>query len=147
MEFMDEKNALVGDGGTLRIAAGDEIARKLAMLIEGECEGLGATRAAGKHGYSRQRYYQVLRAFNRDGALGLVSQKRGPKTKHRRTDEAVRQVIRHRFLDPDASAAVIAQKMRQTGFVLSERSVYRILADYGLQKKTAPMSSRGAADD
>ena len=30
----------------------------------------------------------------------------------------VRQVIRHRFLDPDATAEVIAQKLRQSGFDL-----------------------------
>jgi hypothetical protein len=45
-------------------------------------------------------------------------------------------VIRHRFLDPEASAGVIAQKLRQTGFVISTRSVERAIADFGLQKQT-----------
>jgi hypothetical protein len=53
----------------------------------------------------------------------------------------VRQVIRYRFLDPEASADVIAQKLRQTGFVISTRSVERVIGDYGLQKKTLSMSS------
>ena len=60
---------------------------------------------------------------------------RGPKHNYRRTDELVRQVIRHRFLDPEASADVIAQKLRQTGLPISTRSVERVIADYGLQKK------------
>ena len=49
-------------------------------------------------------------------------------------DDAI--VIRHRFLDPDASAEVIAQKLAQTHQLLSIRSVQRVIADYGLQKKT-----------
>ena len=49
-------------------------------------------------------------------------------------------MIRHRFLDPDASAEVIAQKLRQTGFAISTRSVQRVIDEYGLQKKTLPMS-------
>jgi hypothetical protein len=48
----------------------------------------------------------------------------------------IRQVIRHRFLDPDASADVIAQKLRQAGFVVSTRTVERVIATFGLQKKT-----------
>jgi transposase len=124
-----------GPQGTLAVRTHDEITRKLAMLLEGECGGLGAKAAAEKYGYSRQRYYQLRRALRDQGASALQSEKRGPKTHYRRTDEAVRQVIRHRFLDPDASAAVIAQKLRQTGVRISQRSVGRVLEEYGLQKK------------
>ena len=41
--------------------------------------------------------------------------KTGPKSNYVRTDEVERQVIRHRFLDPDASVDIIAQKLRQAG--------------------------------
>ena len=64
------------------------------------------------------------------------NQKRGPKTNYVRTDEVERQVIRHRFLDPDATVDVIAQKLRQAGFPISTRSVDRVIEKYGLQKKT-----------
>ena len=36
----------------------------------------------------------------------------------------------------DASADVIAQKLRQAGFDISTRSVERVIEAYGLQKKT-----------
>jgi hypothetical protein len=49
-------------------------------------------------------------------------------------------VIRHRFLDPDATVDVIAQKLRQAGFSVSVRSVVRVIEEYGLQKKTLPLS-------
>lgn len=38
----------------------DEISRRLAMLLAGECEGFGATEAARRFKFSRQRYYQLL---------------------------------------------------------------------------------------
>jgi len=127
---------IVGPGGRLPVADDDEITRKLAMLIEGECEGLGPTRAASKYGYSRQHYTQLRKAYRERGAIALKSRKRGPKTHYRRTEEAVRQVIRHRFLDEDASAEVIAQKLRQCGWQISTRSVERVITQYGIQKKT-----------
>jgi transposase len=136
MQWNDQTHALGGPGGSLPVRAEDEITRKLAMLIEGECEGLGPLRAAEKFGFSKQRYFQLRQAFQEHGALALQSQRRGPKTHYRRTDEVVRQVIRHRFLDPEASAPVIGQKLRQAGQPISTRSVERVLAAYGLPKKT-----------
>ena len=126
-----------GPEGKLAIPVGDEAARKFAMLYEGLCGGLGATKAARKHGYTKQRFYQLRDDLKRDGLAGLQSEKRGPKTHYRRTDEVVRQVIRHRFLDPEASPQVIAQKLKQTGHAISLRSVQRVIQEYGLQKKTS----------
>jgi len=139
MQFDIQTRAIVGDHGTLSVVDGDTISRKLAMLIEGECEGIGPIKAAKKYGLTKQRYYQLYAAYQKNGAIALLSKPRGPKVNYRRTDELQRQVIRHRFLDPNASADVIAQKLRQTGFVISTRSVERVIADYGLQKKTLQM--------
>ena len=136
-----QSQLLIGEHGSLAVTENDEITRKLSMLIEGECEGLGPSKAAEKFGFSRQRYFQLRDAFTEYGAPALQSKTRGPKTNYRRTDEVVRQVIRHRFLDPEASAEVIAQKLRQTGFAISIRSVERVIAEYGLQKKTLSVPS------
>jgi len=127
---------LEGPSGTIALPLDDEVVRKLSMLFEGECEGLGATAAARKFGFTRARYYQLLARMQAAGAEALASAKRGPKAPSRRTSEIQRQVIRHRFLDPDASVEVIAQKLRQCGFVISARSVQRVVESYGLQKKT-----------
>jgi transposase len=133
------QRAFVGPGGSLDVLSNDEVSLKLSMLIEGECGELTPSQAAAKYGLSRQRYFQLRSAFHENGALGLISQKRGPKTNYRRTDELVCQAIRHRFLDPDASSDVIAQKLRQCGFKISKRSVDRIFEEFGLQKKTLQM--------
>ena len=127
---------LTGPAGSFLLPADDEITLKLAMIFEGQCEGSGPTKAASKFGYSKARYFQLLHLYQDHGALALHSKPTGPKSPYRRTDEVVRQVIRHRFLDPEASPEVIAQKLQQTHHLLSIRSVQRVIADYGLQKKT-----------
>lgn len=146
---MDSRGVfLVGPKGSISISEDDEITLKVGMLFEGECEGVGATRAARKFGYTRQRYYQILKLFHRQGAWALKSLKPGPKSNYRRTDEVIRQIIRYRFLDPQISPEVIAQKLVQCGFQIATRSVERVISEYGLQKKTAPMSSpKGTGND
>ena len=100
--------------------------------------------AAKKLGIGRSRYFQILRAYREKGAIGLQNTKRGPKSNYRRSDVVVKQIIRHRFLDPDASAEVIAQKLQQCGYNLSIRSVERTIQEYGLQKKTLPAPARSS---
>jgi len=133
---------LVAPKGSLKVEHNDEITLKLAMLYDGICEGIGPNKAAEKLGYTRQRYFQILNAFSKGGAIALKNKKTGPKTNYRRTDEVVKLVIRHRFLDPDASPEVIAQKLRQTGWEISNRSVVRIITQFGLQKKTPRLSTK-----
>jgi transposase len=141
MKFDVQTQRLFGDMGSLPVAEGDEVTRKLVMLIEGQCEGLGPSAAAKKYSYTKQRYFQLLHAYLEQGSAALSNRPRGPKRNYRRTSEVVRQVIRHRFLDPEASPHVIAQKLRQTGFLISIRSVERVIADYGLQKKTLQLAA------
>jgi len=133
---------LWGPHGALPLKENDEITLKLGMLFEGECEGIGPTKAAEKFGYTRQRYHQLLQQFKQGGAEALKRKKTGPKGNYRRTDEVVRQIIRYRFLDPKISSEVIAQKLVQGGYLIAIRSVERVISEYGLQKKTSFVSSR-----
>ena len=146
MVFQITADSFIGPHGSLSIDADDEVAKKLAMLIKGECGPDGPSLAAAEFGFSRQRYFQLRTLFHEKGAAGLVSHRRGPKNNYRRTREIVHQVVRYRFLDPDISAEVIAQKLRQNDFQISTRSVDRVLADFGLQKKTLPVPARPHVD-
>ena len=83
-----------------------------------------------------------VNGFIKDGSKALIPKKTGPKTNYVRTDNVVNQIIRHRFLDPDANAEVIAQKMRQTGIKVSKRTVERTITEHGLQKKTLPVQAQ-----
>jgi len=145
---IDSKNAsyLSGPRGSLPVREDDEITFKLAMLFEGQCEGIGPCEAAKKFGFTRQRYYQILQQFIEQGAKGLKGLKPGPKGDYRRTDEVVRQIIRYKFLDPQVSSEVISQKLNQNGFPIAIRSVERVISEYGLQKKTPYLSTRKRAD-
>ncbi|HUT32051.1 MAG TPA: hypothetical protein VNE39_01110 [Planctomycetota bacterium] len=145
-DFDLRTSRFVGPGGALPVSADDEVTRKLAMLVEGECGRAGPKATAERFGFSRQRYFQLRAAFLEQGAAALQSRPRGPKHHYRRSREAVCQAIRHRLLDPEASSAVIAQKLRQVGLRISKRSVDRIFAEFGLQKKTLPVPARPHAD-
>lgn len=144
IEIHEGKASLSGPKGSLPVREDDEITLKLAMLFEGECEGLGPANAAKKFGYTRQRYYQILDHYQAEGAKALQSRKRGPQRHYRRTGEVVRQIIRYRFLDPHISPEVIAQKLNQTGSLIATRSVERVISEYGLQKKTPSLPARAA---
>jgi transposase len=132
----DNQFLFEGPTGSLTIKPGDEVARKLAMLIEGKCMGLGPTKAAQKYDYTKQRFFQLFKDYQKGGSAALVSKKKGPKNNYVRTESNVSQVIRHQFLDPVANADVITQKMKQVGIKISKRSVERIIAEHGIQKKT-----------
>jgi transposase len=111
----------------------DRLSVKLAMLIEGHST-IGVHEAIKKYGYTEQRYYQLLDKYLKDGSQGLIDKKTGSDKKPVRTKEVVNQIIRLRFLDPIASAAVLAQKLTQTGYKVSKRSVERTITEFGLKK-------------
>ena len=129
------------DLNILKIDLDDKVSRKLLMLIEGTF-GIGVKKSIEKYDYTEQRYYQLLKAFQKDGSNALIDKKTGPKENSKRDDRMIQQIIRYRFLDPDASAAVISQKLKQTGNPVSVRSVERTIQEYGLQKKTLSVKSK-----
>jgi len=112
----------------------DSLCKKLAMLIEGHCT-IGVQSALQKYGYTEQRYYQLLRKYEQGGSQALLDKKPGSDKQPVRTRETLNQIIRLRFLDPFASADIIAQKLNQIGHKVSKRSVERTITEYGLQKK------------
>ena len=143
MPTTGKKTVLIqGPAGSLPVKFEDKLSRQLAMLFEGKCLGLGPTKAAQKYGYSKQRFFQILHAFVEGGSQALIPKKTGPKSNYVRTENVVAQIIRHRFLDPDAKAEVIAQKLKQSGITVSQRTVERTITDYGLQKKTLQVSAQ-----
>lgn len=123
------------DLGKLNISSEDKPTIKLLMLIEGTY-GIGVSKSIEKYGFSEQRYYQLKKSFMEIGSDALIDSKRGPKGNHVRNENVDKLIIRMRYLDPDSSAAVIAQKLNQQGIGISVRSVERTITEYGLQKKT-----------
>ena len=124
-----------GSRGKLDIHPDDIISKRLAMLIDSKCHGLGPSKAAQKYSYSIARYFQLQRAYKQGGAEALKDKKKGPKRNHVRTEVIENQIIRHRFLDPDAPGRIITQRLNQSGYRVSQRSVERTITKYGIQKK------------
>ena len=120
-------------GKDFKIGPNDRLSIKIAMLFEGHCT-IGVQEALEKYGYTEQRYYQLLNTYNREGIEGIRNKKRGSIRKTVRSKEVINQIIRYRFLDPDASAGVISQKLKQTGYSASVRSVERTITEFGLKK-------------
>jgi len=129
------KSEIVGPCGRLQLKEGDHAARKLVLLILGECLGEHVTDAAEACGYTRARYYQVQQDFLRGGTDALRRHKPGRTCNTVRTPDVEREIVRHVVLDPDAAARVVAQRMKQQGTDVSQRSVERTITEYGLQKK------------
>lgn len=120
----------------LTVSPQDPLLWKLSMILEAALStDKSVEEIAGKYGYTREYFYQVKSRLTSQGSLGLDDAPSGPKTNYARTPQITKQVILHRFLDPEANCQVIAQKMRQDGHPVSQRSVERIIGEYGLQKK------------
>ncbi len=120
----------------LSVSKDDSVAWKLSMLLEAAGNKTGNIEdVARRYGYSREHFYVIKNAYDKGGAIALMNKSTGPKTDYVRTESVKKQVVRHRFLDPEANSEVITQKMRQSGVKISQRSVERIINEYGLQKK------------
>lgn len=124
----------IKQGKDLMIDPSDPLSMKIAMLFEGHCT-IGVKEACRKYGYTEQRYYQLLKLFNKMGAGALSDKKPGPEKPRVRSVDVVNQIVRMRFLDPMSDAGVISQKLSQTGIKVSKRSVERTITELGLQKK------------
>lgn len=124
------------DLSLLSIRTDDFATLKMMMLVEG-MYGKGVKHSIEKYEYTEQRFYQILKGFRKEGSSALIDKKRGPKQATVRIGTVVQQIIRYRFLDPESSPKVIAQKLKQTGFSISIRSVERTIQEYGLSKKNS----------
>ena len=94
----------------------DPVAWKLLMLYEAASSKADKiVSIAKKYGYTREHFYVIKKKFEESGSEGLRDKPKGPKRNYKRTKELEKQIIRHRFLDPEASCELITQKLQQAG--------------------------------
>lgn len=135
---MKKKASTISINGSINmsIKPTDTVAWKLLMLYEAASTSTNKIGSiAKKYGYTREHFYVIKKKFDENGSEGLRDKPKGPKRNYKRTKELEKQIIRHRFLDPEASSEVITQKLQQAGHNISQRSVERTINVYGLQKK------------
>ena len=64
MQFDIPARRIIGPAGELPVLPDDLVVSRLAMLIEGQCEGLGAAKAAEKLDLSKQTIFSVAQALS-----------------------------------------------------------------------------------
>ncbi len=130
------KGRFEGASGYLPILPNDELTRKLAMLIIGKCGCESIERIAAKYGYTQQRYFQLRAQFLEKGAKALISSKRGLKPSSELDQNVICRIIRMRFLNPRIGTSAIVQVLQKQGYHISRRMVERVIAKFGLEKRS-----------
>ncbi|MDP2767223.1 MAG: helix-turn-helix domain-containing protein [Candidatus Methanoperedens sp.] len=65
----------------------------------------------------------------------MRDEKKGPKTKSKRTEELENRVLAIRFKNPEKDMYEIADMLHEEGYTISARSVSRVLSDHGVTLK------------
>ena len=101
----------------------DKIQVKYEMLRAHLLDGMTASEAARVHGYSRAAFYLVMRAFEQQGMLGLLDQRRGRRGPLKLTSEIQGFIA---AADPSRSGAELAREIAGCfGVDLHRRTVER----------------------
>ena len=109
--------------------AQDLLQVKYEMLRKSEVEGAAVSHAAASFGFSRPSFYQARRDYAREGLLGLLPQRRGPRHGHKLTAEAMAFMEQALREDDTLSAAALARLLQaRLGVCVHRRSIERALA-------------------
>jgi transposase len=110
-------------GGGFFLAA-DKVQVKYEMLRAHLVDGITVTDAAAGHGYSRAGFYLVAAAFDRDGMIGLLDDKRGRRGPVKLTATIAEFV---RSAPASVSGAALAEEVADRfGVRLHRRTVERV---------------------
>lgn len=107
----------------------DLVQVKYEMLRRNLSDGWSATATAQAYGFSRATFYATKDAFDREGLLGLLPKKPGPRGPHKLTGEVLEFVERLLAKKPDLDSQGLVEEI-QAKFDLRvhRRSVERALA-------------------
>lgn len=114
----------------------DKVQVKYEMLRCREVEGEPLQKTCRRFGFTRESYRQIVKRFRTQGVFGLFERKRGRKGPLKAV-ERVREYLRgQRQEHPQLGVEELARRCQEeTGVLLSRRSVYRVLASLGQEKK------------
>ena len=119
----DAVTAALFDGREPFFLPQDKIQVKYEMLRAHIVDGLSATAAAERHGYSRAAFYLIMTAFDAQGMQGLVDERRGRRGPLKLTPEIVAFIA---GAAPDVSSAHLVEQIeRRFAVRLHRRTVER----------------------
>jgi len=109
--------------------ARDVVQVKYEMLRRVREDGVSVARASSDFGFSRVAFYDIQRAWVREGMNGLLPRPRGPKHGHKLTDEVLGFMRSALEEDPALHAPGLAERVRDRfGLAVHPRSIERALA-------------------
>jgi transposase len=107
----------------------DLVQVKYEMLRQVSVERGSVTEAAAQFGLSRPSFYEAQAAFQQDGLVGLLPEKRGPRRAHKLSEEIMEFLQKEKAEDPDLSGAALAEKLwKERRLRVHRRSIERALA-------------------
>lgn len=113
----------------------DLVQVKYELLRRVRTDGGSVLQAAEEFGFSRPTYYKVQDAFDQEGLVGLIPQKRGPRGRHKLTPP-IREFLQKSVVpgEPFRARALAKAVEEQFGVSLHPRTIERFLGR--VQKKT-----------
>ncbi len=119
----------------------DLVQVKYEMLRQVSVERGSVTESAAQFGLSRPSFYEAQAAFQQDGLVGLLPDKRGPRRAHKLSEEIVQFLQKEKAEDPDLSGAALAERLwKERRLRVHRRSIERALAR---QEKKLPSPTAG----
>jgi transposase len=107
----------------------DLVQVKYEMVRRVRAEGQAIAHSAQAFGFSRPAFYQAQAALDRDGLVGLVPKKPGPRRAHKLGAEVMDFLRRQLAHEPSLGAAELARRVgAQWGLQVHPRSIQRALA-------------------
>ena len=142
--YDDTKEAALRKSGTFNMRAGavsddlfcageffdprDLLQVKYEMLRQVREEGAAISRTAAAFGFSRVAFYQIQRAYAREGLAGLLPRRRGPKRGHKITEEVVDFLLARLASDASLRTGGFVDLVRERfGLRVHPRSIERAL--------------------
>jgi transposase len=106
----------------------DMIQVKYEMIRRVQENGQNIAAVAASFGFSRPSFYKARVNFQREGLYGLFPKKRGPRARHKLTDEVMRFLQETQSEQDHPSPRVLAGKLReQFGLRIHPRTIERAL--------------------
>jgi len=119
----------------------DLVQVKYEMLRQVSVERGSVTEAAAQFGLSRPSFYEAQAAFQQDGLVGLLPDKRGPRRAHKLSEEIMEFLQKEKAGDPDLSGAALAERLwKERQLRVHRRSIERALAR---REKKLPLPTTG----
>jgi len=107
----------------------DLVQVKYEMVRRVRTDGLTVAKSASAFGFSRPSFYQAQASLQREGLLGLLPKKRGPRRAHKLGAEALSFLREQLSREPSLSSADLAVRLgKDLRLQVHPRSIERALA-------------------